>query len=143
MSQIQLALPFVAKAAGVLFGLVVTVESIGAFTSSRTLAKHFFGLPHDSAPDSPAWAADKAPKNIWIPVVGARALGWALSVLFLAYDRQFRSMGIVLLCGVAIGIADAAIIWTHGVRRMAVTHLVGSAMLAATGGYLVSVSESA
>ena len=64
-------------------------------------------------------------------------------MLALAYDKQFRGLGIVLLCGVAIGLADTAIIWRHGVRRLAVTHFVGSVLLAATGGYLMSVSESA
>ena len=143
MSQFQSALPVIAKATGVFFGLIVAVESLGAFTSPRSAAKYFFGLPHDQTPDSPAWAPDKPPKNVWIPIVGARALGWASSVLALAYDGQFRSMGIVLLCGVLIGLADTVVIWRNGVRRMAISHIVGTSLLAATGGYLALTSEVA
>jgi Domain of unknown function (DUF4267) len=143
MSQFQSVLPIIAKATSIFFGLVVTVESLGAFTSPRRAAKYFFGLPDDQTPDSPAWAPDKPPKNVWIPTVGARALGWASSVLALAYDGQFRSMGIVLLCGVLIGLADTIVIWRNGVRPIAISHIVGTSLLAATGGYLALTSEAA
>jgi hypothetical protein len=143
MSQLQSALPIIAKATGIFFGLVVTVESLGAFTSPRSAAKYFFGLPHDQTPDLPAWAPDKPPKNVWIPIVGARALGWASSVLVLAYVGQLRSMGIVLLCGVLIGLADTVVIWRNGVRPIAVLHIVGTSLLAGTGGYLVLTSDAA
>ena len=43
----------------------------------------------------------------------------------LEYNRQFRSMGMVLFCGVGIGLADVTITWRNGVR-----HLVGRALLA-------------
>ena len=72
--------------------------------------------------------------------MGARALGWASSVLALAYDGQFRSMGIVLLCG---GLADAVVIWRNGVRPIAISHVLGTALLAATGGYLGLTLEAA
>src|ERR1700722_17397297 len=102
MSQFQSALPVIAKATGVFFGLIVEVESLGAFTSPRSAAKYFFGLPPVQNPDSLTWAPDKPPKYIWIRILGAQTLGWALSVLALSYDGQFCSMGIVLLCGVLI-----------------------------------------
>ena len=70
-------------------------------------------------------------------------MGWALSVLALAYDRQFRSMGIVLLCGFLIGLADTVVIWRNGVRPIAISHIVGTSLLAATGGYLALTSEAA
>ena len=54
MSQDRSTLPAVAKATGLFFGFVVAVESIGAFISSRTLAKHLFGLPHDQPSAAPA-----------------------------------------------------------------------------------------
>jgi hypothetical protein len=44
-------------------------------------------------------------------------------------------MGMVLLCGVGIGLADVAISWRNGVRHVAVAHLVGTALLAATGAF--------
>ena len=143
MLQDQSTLPTVAKATGLFFGLIVAFESLGAFVSSRTLAKHFFGLPHDQPSDSPAWAPDKAPNNVWIPVVGARALAWALSVFIMAYDGQSRSMGMVMLCGAGIGVIDTAVIWRNGVRRIAFGHLVGSAVLTAAGGCLAFAADLA
>ena len=143
MSEFQSALPAIAKTTGLFFGLVVTAESLGAFISSRILAKYFFGLPHDQPSISPAWAPEKAPENVWIPVVGARALGWALSVFCMAFDGQPRSMGMVMICGAVIGIVDTAIISRNGVRRVAIAHLVGSAILAAAGGYLAFASDLA
>ena len=79
------------------------------------------------------------PKMFGFRLVGARALGWASSVLALAYDGQFRSMGIVLLCGVLIGLADTVVIWRNGVRRMAVSHIVGTSLLAATDRWIPCV----
>ena len=52
-------------------------------------------------------------------------------------------MGIVLLCGVLIGFADTVVIWRNGVRPMAISHIVGTSLLAATGGYLALTSEAA
>jgi hypothetical protein len=55
------------------------------------------------------------------------------------YQRNFKALGTLLLCGVTVGTTDATITWRHGLRAEAWRHGIGTLLLGLIGGYLAFV----
>ena len=104
-SYLQRNMPNIAQGSAVSFSVLLTAIGIGSFISPDALAEAY-GLPETSASqDKTAGPAPSRRKtNPWIPIYGSRDLALGLSALTFAYQRNFRAMGTVLLCGVPVGL---------------------------------------
>ena len=127
MSELQFNLPNIAKSTAIL-GL--TASSFGvAFILSPLVAAESFGLPQTKA---------QKQDTTFLRVLGGRNLAIGLMGLALAYQRDFKAVGSILLCLVIPGTLDAVIIWRRGTRSAAWAHILGTIVFLVLGGYFTS-----
>jgi hypothetical protein len=128
MSELQFNLSNIAKSTVILLGL--TASSFGVtFLLSPLYAAESFGLPQTKA---------QKQDTAFLRVLGGRNLAIGLMGLALAYQRDFKAVGSILLCLVIPGTLDSVIIWRQGVRRAAWGHIFGTILFLILGGYFTS-----
>ena len=106
--------------AATLISIARITSAVISFTSPSTFAK-VLGL-------GPATS-----KNAFIPLFGARNMALDLIILIFIWQRRMELVGLVTLCTVPVGIADAVVTWRWGEPQKAWVHILGTCGLALLG----------
>jgi len=121
----------IAQTTAILLGL--TASSFGlTFLLAPITAAASFGVP---IPEPLPQSQD--PLTTFLLVLGGRNLAIGLTGLALAYQRDFKAIGTLLLCLVIPGTLDSVLVWRRGVRSAAWGHIGGTVVFVVLGAYFV------
>src|ERR1700712_4998910 len=113
MPELQFDLPNIAKSTAILLGLAASSFGV-TFILSPLVAAESFGLPQTKT---------QRQDTTFLRVLGGRNLAIGLMGLALAYQRDTKALGTILLCLVIPGTLDSVIIWRQGIRSAAWGHI--------------------
>lgn len=131
MAELQFNLSNIAKSTVILLGL--TASSFGVtFLLSPLQAAESFGLPQTKA---------QKQDTTFLRVLGGRNLAIGLMGITLAYQRDFKAVGSMLVCLIIPGALDSVIVWKRGVRAAAWGHIAGTTLFLILGGYFISSKD--
>lgn len=124
----QLTLPAMAHNLPIVLGAFLVHVGVWSFTSPTAVARTY-GVPVPSSTVNP-----------WILSFGSRDLGYGCAILMLAYDGDWRALGIVLATLLVAGVADIMITVKYGVggwSRAIKVHGPGTLLVAVLAPYLI------
>ena len=118
------SLHLTAQTAVTLISIARITFAATSFTSPTTFAKVLGLRPATS-------------NNAFIPLFAGRNMALDLVILIFLWQRRMEPVGLVTLCTVPVGIADAVVTWRWGETSKAYVHVVGTCGLALLGMSLV------
>lgn len=108
------------------FGLLGTGAGFSCLASPSN-ALNSFGLPPPAPSSQPL-----------VQALGARNLGTGIGLLVLAYNAQWKAIGLLLCSGTITALVDAWVVLNNGDRKTGYGHAGGAVIFGAIGAGLLS-----